>query len=233
MIICWSVMFLIQGAECCPQVIFQQRPCSGRKRSPHNVWYTRARNIRLMYISIYTIDVYCIYRALRARSDWVQSTDARISYASTPPLTNCHRPPNSMMFLDSGIKLASHTKTIPKNLKYAAASDGCATVVHTQTQRLNDGETRAGWYVLPRLWGGLEEPVPSSREEPEDQNHNFWVQLTLHWWTSVTADTLWRKNWQYTLSIDFFVLRFWWRWCTYYLGQIDLATQMDLRSSPA
>ena len=49
-----------------------------------------------------------------------------------------------MMFLDSGIKLASHTKTIPKNLKYAAASDGCATVVHTQTQRLNDGETRAG-----------------------------------------------------------------------------------------
>ena len=53
-----------------------------------------------MYILIY------IYRALRARSDWVQSTDARISYASAPPLTNCHRSPNSMMFLDSGIKLA-------------------------------------------------------------------------------------------------------------------------------
>ena len=97
--------------------------CCGRKLSPRNVSYTRFRYMQLMYISLHTIDVYidiynwCIYRALRARSDWVQSTDARISYASAPPLTNCHRSPNSMMFLDSGIKLASHTETILRILE--------------------------------------------------------------------------------------------------------------------
>ena len=84
-----------------------------------------------MYILIY------IYRALRARSDWVQSTDARISYASAPPLTNCHRSPNSMMFLDSGIKLASHTKTILRILEMCFDFSwlrNCRSHTDTETQ---------------------------------------------------------------------------------------------------
>ena len=89
-------------------------------------------------LNIYNYCTHCIYRALRARSDWVQSTDARISYASAPPLTNCHRSPNSMMFLDSGIKLASHTKTILRILEMCFR---WLRKCSSQTQRHRDSMT--------------------------------------------------------------------------------------------
>ena len=113
--------------------------------APHvmyNIQELDIYNWCLLYIWISTIDVYCKYRALRARSDWVQSTDARISYASAPPLTNCHRSPNSMMFLDSGIKLASHTETILRILEMCFCGfwwlRSCSSPTDTETQWRRD-----------------------------------------------------------------------------------------------